>query len=264
MILLRDVMKGEWKVATIVGVHGAFHQLWGPWEIWNRWAPAIRDGLWQAGADLDPDEIRMAFYGDIFRVNIDEGRPSDEELLAIARDAGLTEAIEELAGPDGLEVIANAVGKQSLRQMINQLGRYFADDDLRTRVRARLEAVIDADTRVVVAHSMGTVVAYEALVEHPEWPVETLFTIGSPLGNDWVFDGLRPAPVAGIGTWPGSINRWVNVASVGDQAIDEPRLANRFGDGVTDLGVDNGHRAHDAEPYLNAPTPGRALADALG
>ncbi|MGI9645711.1 MAG: hypothetical protein ACR2O6_10420, partial [Ilumatobacteraceae bacterium] len=105
-------------MARIVGVHGAFHQLWGPWEVWNRWAPAIRDGLWHAGGDLDPAELQMAFYGDIFRANVDDGRPSDEELLEIARDAGLTESIEELAGPDGLEVIANAVGKQSLRQMI--------------------------------------------------------------------------------------------------------------------------------------------------
>ncbi len=250
-------------MATIVGVHGAFHQLWGPSAVWQRWAPAIRDGLWQAGADIDPSEIRMAFYGDIFRANVDDGRPSDDELLGIAREIGLTEAIEELAGPDGLEVIANAAGKQSLRQMINQLGRYFADDDLRRRVRARVEDVVADDTRMVIAHSMGTVVAYETLAAHPEWGVETLVTIGSPLGNDWVFQGLRPAPVGGTGAWPGSIARWINVASVGDMAIDEPRLANRFGDGVTDLGVDNGHRAHDAEPYLNAPTTGRAIAAAL-
>jgi pimeloyl-ACP methyl ester carboxylesterase len=206
----------------------------------------------------------MAFYGDIFRANIEEGRPSDEELLEIAREAGLTEAIEELAGPGGLEVIAKAVGKQSLRQMINQLGRYFADGDLRALVRSRLEAVVDSDTRVIVAHSMGTVVAYEALAAHPEWQVQTLLTIGSPLGNDWVFTGLRPAPAGGMGKWPGPITSWVNVASVGDPAIDEPRLANRFGNRVTDLGVDNGHRAHDAEPYLNAPVTGRALAAALG
>ncbi|MGI9646745.1 MAG: hypothetical protein ACR2O6_15675 [Ilumatobacteraceae bacterium] len=250
-------------MATIVGVHGAFHQLWGPWEVWNRWAPAIRDGLWQVGVDFDVDEIRMAFYGDIFRADVDEGRPSDEELLDIARDAGLAEAIEELAGPGGLDLIASAVGKQSLRQTINQLGRYFADDDLRSRVRARIEDAVGEDTRIVIAHSMGTVVAYETLCEHPEWSVETLLTIGSPLGSDWVFHGLRPAPVERVGAWPGSIVRWANVASVGDRAVEEPHLANRFGDRVVDLAVDNGHRAHDAEPYLNAATTGRALADAL-
>ena len=206
----------------------------------------------------------MAFYGDIFRPTVDGGRPSDEELLEIAQEAGLTEAFEALAGPDGLDIIAKAVGKQSLRQMINQLGRYFADDHLRATVRGRLESVVADDTRVVIAHSMGTVVAYEALAAHPEWNVETLLTIGSPLGNDWVFHNLQPAPAQSQGQWPGSVRRWINVASIGDQAVEEPRLANRFGPGVADFGVDNGHRAHDPEPYLNAPTTGRALAAALG
>ncbi len=251
-------------MARIVGVHGAFHQLWGPREVGNRWIPAIRDGLWHAGTDIDPESVVMAFYGDIFRPSVDEGRPSDEELLEVAQEAGLTEAFEALAGPDGLDIIAKAVGAQSLRQMINQLGRYFADDELRATVRGRLESVVTDDTRVVIAHSMGTVVAYEALADHPEWDVETLLTIGSPLGSDWVFHNLRPAPSTGHGQWPGSIRHWINVASVGDRAVEEPRLARRFGDRVTDLGVDNGHRAHDPEPYLNAPTTGRALAAAIG
>jgi pimeloyl-ACP methyl ester carboxylesterase len=251
-------------VAKIIGVHGAFHQLWGPWEVWNRWVPAIRDGLWHADVELDPDDVSIAFYGDIFRANVDDGRPSDEELLGIARDAGLTEVVEGLAGPDGLEVIAEAVGKQTLRQLVNQLGRYFADHELRTRVRERLERLVTPETRVVIAHSMGTVVAYETLAEHPDWNVETLLTIGSPLGADWVFHHLEPGPVDDHGAWPGSIARWINVASVGDEAVQEPHLADLFGDRVLDLGVDNGHRAHDAEPYLNAVTTGRALADALG
>ena len=78
-----------------------------------------------------------------------------------------------------------------------------------------------------------------------------------------MFGSLRPTPVDGLGHWPGSIRHWVNVASVGDKACDEPRLARCFGDRVVDLRVDNGHRAHDAEPYLNAPTTGGALAEAL-
>jgi hypothetical protein len=258
-----DDNTGMGAMATIVGVHGAFHQLWGPHEVAGRWVPAIRDGLWQADASIDPDDIAIAFYGDVFRANVSDGRPSDEELLHVAKDAGLTDVVEALAGPDGLEAIAEAVGKQTLRQLVNQLGRYFADEELRAVVRGRIEAVITPETRVIIAHSMGTVVAYETLCDHPEWAVETLITIGSPLGGGWVFGQLQPSPVDGVGAWPGSITQWVNVASVGDQACEEPKLANRFGDRVVDLGVDNGHRAHDPEPYLNAPTTGRALATAL-
>lgn len=251
-------------MTTIVGVHGAFHQLWGPHEVAARWIPAIRDGLWHAGATIDPDDVSIAFYGDLFRANATDGRPTDEELLNVAQDAGLTDVIEAIAGPDGLEVIAQAVGKQTLRQLINQLGRYFTTDELRARVQGRLEAVVTEQTRVIIAHSMGTVVAYETLCRHPEWPVETLITIGSPLGGDWLFGHLRPMPVDGVGAWPGSIGHWCNVASVGDRACEEPELANRFGPRVVDRRVDNGHRAHDPEPYLNAPATGRLLAEALG
>ncbi len=251
-------------MARIVGIHGAFHQLWGPHEVANRWIPAIRDGLWHADTTIEPSEVRIAFYGDLFRANTTDGRPSDQELIEVAQDSGLADAIEAFAGPDGLDVLAKAIGKRSLRQLINQLGRYLADEALRTEVQERLAREVTDDTEVIIAHSMGTVVAYEALCAHPEWSVGTLLTIGSPLGGEWVFNLLRPEPEGGVGRWPGSVTRWVNVASVGDDArAAEPHLANRVGTGVIDLGVDNGHRAHDPEPYLNAPTTGRALAQAL-
>jgi hypothetical protein len=37
----------------------------------------------------------------------------------------------------------------------------------------------------------------------------------------------------------------------------------RFGDRVEEFLVDNGHRAHAAEPYLNSPPTGAAIAAAL-
>lgn len=247
----------------IIGIHGAFHQLWGPHEVANRWIPAIRDGLWHEGMSIEPDDVGIAFYGDLFRANTADGRPSDEELREVAQDSGLSDAIEAFGGPDGLDMFAEAIGKRTFRQLVNQLGRYLADDALRTEVQDRLVRAVTDDTEVLIAHSMGTVVAYETLCAHPEWNVGTLITIGSPLGGSFVFDHLRPEPESGVGRWPGSVRSWVNIASVGDQACQEPHLANRFGDRVVDLGVDNGHRAHDPEPYLNAPTTGHALAEAL-
>ncbi len=54
----------------------------------------------------------------------------------------------------------------------------------------------------------------------------------------------------------------MNVRAVGDQAAAVP-LAERFGDRVEDVLVDNGHRAHAPEPYLNSSVTGAAIADAL-
>ena len=59
------------------------------------------------------------------------------------------------------------------------------------------------------------------------------------------------------------MQRWVNVAAVGDKATAVARLGDRFGPRVEDRLVDNGHRAHDPEPYLNNTVTGQVIADAL-
>ena len=63
--------------------------------------------------------------------------------------------------------------------------------------------LIDADTRVVVGHSLGSVVAYEALCEYRARAGgygPALVTLGSPLGiPNLAFDRLDPAPTAGVG-----------------------------------------------------------------
>ncbi len=75
-------------------------------------------------------------------------------------------------------------------------------------------------------------------------------------------DMLDPPLVDGKGQWPGSVQRWVNVRAVGDKAAAVP-VAERFGDRVEDVMVDNGHRAHAPEPYLNSLPTGEAIAAAL-
>ena len=137
------------------------------------------------------------------------------------------------------------------------------EPDLRDRIRGRLEAVVDEDTRVIVAHSLGTVLTYMALCNHPDWSVDTFVTLGSPLAAPMTAGLLDPQPADGPGHWPGPVRRWVNVRAVGDKAAALP-LAGRFGPKVEDVLVDNGHRAHAPEPYLNADVTGEAVAAALG
>jgi pimeloyl-ACP methyl ester carboxylesterase len=125
-----------------------------------------------------------------------------------------------------------------------------------------LEETVGPETQLIVAHSLGTLVAYEGLCAHPEWGVTTLITIGCPLANEVVHPWLEPCPVDGRGVWPGSVRRWVNVADRNDPAAASS-LADRFDGRVVEFTVDNGHRAHDPEPYLNNRWTGEAVADAL-
>ena len=166
-------------MAKIVLVHGAFNELWGPNEIAGRWVPALRDGLWHAGADIDPSDVAVAFYGDLFRHDPAIGEPTD--LVEIAGEAGLLDIVNQVQGPGGLEGLAKLIGQATLDRMLDQAGRYFAEPEIRAAVQKRVSAQITDDTEVVLAHSLGTVVAYEVLAAMDE-PVVHLVTMGSPLG----------------------------------------------------------------------------------
>ncbi len=249
-------------MAAVVGVHGAFHELWGPHQIAGRWIPALRDGLALAGADVDPGDVEMAFYGDLFRP--DPAHPVDDaELRDVARRTGIIDAATQLVGADGLGPLVEQIGREQVRRTIAQLGTYFDDEHVRAAVRGRVAAAIGPDTTVVIAHSLGSVVAYEVLAAE-EGPARLdLVTIGSPLGHHAVIGAdLEPPLVDGIGRWPRCVRRWTNVTAIGDPVADGHPVGAVFPD-VVDARIDNGHRPHDPEPYLCARVTGAAVAAAV-
>ena len=248
-------------MSRVVLVHGAFNELWGPNEILGRWYPALRDGLWHVGADISLDDVGMAFYGDILRLDPDAGEMPDPADLAAK--AGLLDVINKTPGLDGLASVAHAVGEAANAKLVDQAGRFLAVGDVKAKIRERMETQVGPDTELVIAHSLGTVVSYLVLASKPELS-PALITMGSPLATPFVFGQLEPKPVDGVGQWPGSVRSWTNIHAVGDPACGGAGLASHFGDRVTDHMVDNGHRAHDPEPYLNAKVTGSAVAAALG
>jgi hypothetical protein len=117
---------------------------------------------------------------------------------------------------------------------------------------------------VVIGHSLGSVVAYEALCAAHEQPARTFITLGSPLGiRHLIFDQLDPAPNEGLGRWPEGLSRWVNIAAADDIVALEKNLNSRFGATVIDQLVDNGARVHDAVRYLCTREVGDAVASGL-
>lgn len=257
-------------MSRVVLIHGAFNELWGPHEIAARWVPALRDGLWQVGADLDPADVSCVFYGDLFRLDPDAGEMPDPADLATK--SGLLDVIGSLGDTGSIDVLANAVGEAAHQRLLDQMGRFLAAGDIRRGVRHRVDMELGPETELVIAHSLGTVIAYLVLADRPEL-TPALITMGSPLGNPMLKGQLSVGDAGddgGPSPWPGGVRSWTNIVAVGDPACgpskaDHPRgLAHHFGDDVTDHQVDNGHRAHDPEPYLNAAVTGRAVASALG
>ena len=69
--------------------------------------------------------------------------------------------------------------------------------------------------QILIAHSLGSIVAYEALWAHPDCSVDMFLTLGSPLAMpDVVYDRL--AEHAGPRGRPPGVRRWINIADHGD------------------------------------------------
>jgi hypothetical protein len=240
-------------------VHGAFNEFWGPHELKARWLPALRDGLWHHGVEIADADVGVCFYGDLFRrvPDAEAGQQFEESR------AGIAELLTNLAGSDVIAALGQAASNAAFDRIVDMVTIMATMPDLRARMRARAEAMVDDDTRVIISHSIGTLFSYMALCNHPHWRVHTFVTLGSPLASPMIFERLEPPPIDGKGQWPGSVERWVNVRAVGDKAA-AVSLREKFGQRVEEVLIDNGHRAHDPEPYLNAAATGAAIAAALG
>ncbi|MFF9282750.1 hypothetical protein [Streptomyces griseosporeus] len=125
------------------------------------------------------------------------------------------------------------------------------------------EAVRRSGARVMVAHSLGSVVAYETLHAYPELELDLLLTLGSPLGLPALMRKLEPEPVDGRGARPPGVRHWVNIADVGDLVAVPPRLGDAFPvdhHDTTDIGLFD---PHTLGGYLAAGLTAAALAPYL-
>jgi pimeloyl-ACP methyl ester carboxylesterase len=286
-------------VARVVCVHGVGQQRESAETVLASWAPALCGGVRLAGERLSQDKVGCAFYGDLFRppgrhlgagdqlIRAEDVDRFEADLLAewwgeAARtDAGVIAPDARTLGgrvPLGVQGALRALsgsrffaglGERALLGDLRQVRDYFADRRIRQRARERVAEAVGPRTRVVIGHSLGSVVAYEALCANPSWPVRMLITIGSPLGiPNLIFDRLDPAPTPAVGAgrrgrWPGEGRRWVNVADECDVVALVKDLRQSFGAGVDCWLVDNGATAHDARPYLTAVQTGQAVVEGL-
>jgi hypothetical protein len=147
-----------------------------------------------------------------------------------------------------------AFAERVLNRALRQVSLYMANvNDTRDRALAIVEAQLTPDTQIVIGHSLGSVVAYEA-AHRTSVGVPLLLTIGSPLGLDTiVYDRTIPQPPR----YPEAVKWWVNVADLDDIVAADPKLAGRFpvppGKQLTDHEVTNHLSAHGATDYLSQP-----------
>jgi pimeloyl-ACP methyl ester carboxylesterase len=246
------------------------------------WRAGLRAGLARAGfGEHAADDTSCVSYRDVFwpaeavadqLVAADERAHEDLACLSAGhRPAGerrgglpwpVRQALRTIGGHSRLcsDLLVFGIARHFVSTDLRLVRRYFAEPDSRAAALDRLAGRITPDTRILIGHSFGSVIAYEALCSHPEWPVRMLITLGSPLGiRALISSRLNHSPVRPSSRWPGSIGRWVNVSDPRDIISVTPALNPYFGPGVEDHQVDNGARPHALIRYLATEATGRAI-----
>ena len=124
-------------MARIVIVHGAFNELWGPNELKARWLPAVRDGLWHHGVEVEADDVDVCFYGDLFRHH----PGSDEDRQLQQSRAGVADMLSEMGG-DAIAALCEAAGDAMFDRTVDMATVMLTEPDLRDRLQERIEAEI--------------------------------------------------------------------------------------------------------------------------
>jgi pimeloyl-ACP methyl ester carboxylesterase len=286
----------------VLGVHGIAQQYRSGPELTRGWFDALRGGLEVAGFRATADglaeaDVRVAFFGDLFRpkgamaageppytaADVEPG-PERDLLTELYRAA--TAQDPSLGPPPGAMGSGRVAAQMMLERLLRsrtfarvaqrgfignlkQVTAFLARPDVKERALQRVADEVTPDTRVIVGHSLGSIVVYEYLARYRPSQVELVVTLGSPLGiPNLVFERLTPPPASGVGAWPGRVPRWVNVADADDVVALRKQLAPLFpspgkGARVEDHLVDNGDEPHAISRYLNAESTGAAFGRVL-
>lgn len=271
----------------LIGVHGIGQQYFGRHQILDRWTPALADGLERAtGRRARRPDLDLAFYGDLFRPSAPERRAKglpDDDGAALLGDldaeelAELTDSVAEIVAPADLadaaikadkglrlpvpvQILVGAVERRFppasgilYLGVLRQVRGYLLDQNLKAEVDQITATAADGAT-VIIGHSLGSVVAYEFLRQHPGHSVKLLLTLGSPLGLRMV---RRRLPAGGL-----AVPHWINVRDRKDPVTAAGAL-DRWYPGVPERQVENGGDAHAAERYLDSKAVGEALIQVL-
>jgi hypothetical protein len=132
---------------------------------------------------------------------------------------------------------------------IKQVRKYVLDVEVKAKVD-RITAKAAAGATVLIGHSLGSVVAYEYLRQHPGHSVRLLLTLGSPLGLKMIRDRLPASDL--------NVPNWVNIRDPHDPVTVAGALSQWYPVTKEPRG-NGGFDPHSAGRYLNFKATGEAL-----
>lgn len=284
-------------------------------ELENLWRSAIARGLERDHgrklSRMSKATVSFVYYGDLTRgmrrrlseadevMDLTDRYTALEELSArestkefrsgyyhrMKRRSGLGKLAMDVAAP-----IARGLRLDMplIRRVSPELGRYLEDAEFAASLRVRLDEVLrpaldGGEDVVVLAHCLGSVIAYDCLWEMSrgsppcDRKIRNLITLGSPLAIDAVRARLKGAQEAVDRRYPGNIANWFNLAAQDDFICHDPTVYNDFRPMIghrvisrlEDIGIFNfTQRYGRSNPhcdlgYLIHPHTARLLADWL-
>lgn len=140
---------------------------------------------------------------------------------------------------DHMPFLIPHIATERMEVHLHDLRRYVRDvNGIAAHTRRMLKVQLQAAARsqrpvLLIAHSMGSVIAYDSLWElshegHDHAQVDLLLTMGSPLGQRFIQNRLKGSTKSGYGRYPANIRHWKNLAAVGDLTALDRQLANDF------------------------------------
>ena len=234
----------------LVLVHGRGQEGSDPAALRAEWLSALEVGATSIGKTLPPGlDVAFPFYGDVLEKFVEQAKlPLTKDVIArggepnddfLAFEADVAESLRKQAGvsdeqvlsqygtnpkPRGplnwewvhaifraIDINAGGLSTDAIEEFLRDVYLYSTVSVVRDAVDAVVRASIDERTTVVIAHSLGTVVAYNVLRRDKRALKVPLFTtVGSPLAIRAIRDQLLPL------SYPASVSAWYNAYDTRD------------------------------------------------
>jgi len=297
---------------VIIGIHGLGNKpdraLLTEW-----WRAAIDEGLERIGQPIPAFEFELVYWADLLHPipkSLDVADPEDPLHLThpyvpasqlfdrqphrFRRRMLRTfeNLMDRLLLNDDMTLNYEHIADSLIHYYFQDLEAYYASPaegvvegkpSFRMLVRERLAATLrkhQQDRILLIAHSMGSIIAFDVLDLNPDLKVETFVTIGSPLGLPVVMariasERVRPGtPPGALTTPPNIIAAWHNFADLEDKVAVNFDLSDDYhvsANGVkpvdheivNDYEFEGERNPHKIYGYLRAPELSGLLAPFL-
>ena len=210
--------------------------------------PGVRDQI------LAADAFRLIdwtydFYGEYRDIGLDmadietvlaqEGASEADIMVATSLRRRFATWLFRVA--DTLPFLIPRIATEEVEIHLRDFNRYVRNrngisEAAREKLKSAIRESADAARPVLLlGHSMGSVIAYDALwqmsrKENSEARIDLFLTTGSPLGQKIVQRHLFGAGESVVRRYPDNIRRWINIAAVGELTAIDRELRNDFGE----------------------------------